>query len=178
MKIFTRRKFACLLAALACLLAAQAFVADPAHAASAITVTLDSISVDQSRMVIKLACTAHTDGTFTSKQIVHSDLIGTGGFFPTEYQTMGYYLYEAWAVNPAATYPTLPAAVTITDENGIELIKSGEFSLPIAASGKTEAVMAKYRSVDKKMTVAIADTGTAANGVTIYLKLARAQTRD
>jgi hypothetical protein len=145
-------------------------------AASEITPTVDSISIDQSRLVIKLACTAHTDGTFDSKQILNSDLFGAGSYSPVEYQNMGYYLYEAWAINPGSAYPTVAAAVTITDANAIELLKAGEMALSTSASGKVEATFAKFRSVDKAMTIAIGDTGTAANGVTIYLKLVRSQT--
>ena len=84
--------------ALALLIAA----AGMAQAASVITPSLYSISKDQSQMVIKLACTAHTDGTFTSQQITHAALFASGSVLPVQYQHMGYYLYEVWAINPAS----------------------------------------------------------------------------
>lgn len=153
-----------------------------AFAASTIAPSLHYRSADGQQMIIKLDCTAHTDGTFTSTQITGAHLGTTydisGAFrsniygLKADYWKLGYYVYEAWAVNPASTYPTAAAAVTVTDEDGVVVIKSGELALSTSASGVAEADLEKFRGVNKKLTVAIGDTGSAANQVTIYLKLA------
>jgi hypothetical protein len=149
-----------------------------AQAASSIVATLHSISKDQSVMVIKLACTAHTDGAFTDtypsgKQITQAELFPSGSTLPVPFQLMGYYLYEAWAINPVSGYATLAAPVTMTDEGGAQLIKSGEFALSTSASGVSEATLGKFRALTSLPTVVVGDTGTAANTANIYLKFAR-----
>jgi hypothetical protein len=142
-------------------------VATTTLAASSIAVTGYSTQGNGSQLVIKLLCTAAADGTFTPYEI--PDAISPG----MPYWTQGYYLYEAWAVNPAAVFPTVAANVVITTEAGEPVLKSGELALSTDASGVAEAVMAKYRAINSKMTLAPGDTGAAANIFTLYLKLAR-----
>lgn len=150
-----------------------AITAQVSMAASSITPTLYSISKDQSQLVIKLACVADTDGTFTSQQITNAALFPSGSVLPVGYQLMGYYVYEVWAVNPGSSYATVAAAVTMVDEAGNQLIKSGELALSTSASAVVEASLAKFRALNSLPTISIADTGTAANTVDIYIKLVR-----
>jgi hypothetical protein len=135
-------------------------------AASSISVGGYSLQGDGNQLVIKLDCIAHTDGTFTSYEIPETNPA-------VPYQAQGYYLYEVWSVNDATTYPTIAAAVTLTSAQGMQVLKTGEMSLSTLASGISEASLAKFRSVNSKLTIAIGDTGTAANILTIYIKLAR-----
>lgn len=147
-----------------------------ANAASTITATQQSLSVDQRSLVIKLACTAHTDGTFTSVALTGENLsvgLSDPRGRPRQYWQMGFYLYEVYAVNPAATYPTTAAVVTLADDLGTYVMQSGEMALSTSASGVAYAVLAKYRAVKTPMTISIADTGAAANTLTIYIVLAR-----
>jgi hypothetical protein len=149
-----------------------------ALAASSITATVYSVSQDKNVLVIKLACIAHTDGDFTDtyptgKEITHAELFPSGSELGELYYHMGYYLYEVWAVNPATGYPTVAAAVTITDATGAALLASGELALSTSASGITEASLGKFRSVTSQMTATVGDTGTAANTPAIYIKLVR-----
>lgn len=151
------------------LLAVAVFVlfAVNAFAASSITVVPPTFeSSNKTQLVITLACVAHTDGTFTSTQLTTENV-------RSNYWQNGYYLYEAWAINPASDYATTAAAVTITDESGAYIIKSGELTLSTDASAIVEASLEKYRTVNSKLTVAVGDTGSAANTFTLYLKFAR-----
>ena len=123
-------------------------------------------SSDKQQIVIALACTAHTDGTFDSKTIDSTDV-------GMSYWEKGYYMYEVWAINPASTYPTAAAAVTAVDADGTQLIQTGELALSTSASGVAEASLGKYRAVTSKITLSIGDTGSAANTFTLLIKLAR-----
>jgi hypothetical protein len=129
--------------------------------ASSIVVTIQRKT--SKKLCLKLACTAHTDGTFDSKQILASE---TGN---VDYWAQGYILYEAWSVNPHTGYPTVAAAVTLVDEQNCGIIQSGELTLSTSADGVVEAGLGKFRTVRSKLTIAIGDTGTAANTVDIYL---------
>jgi hypothetical protein len=132
-----------------------------------ITVTKPTFeSSTKNQMVITLACVAAADGTFTALQLTESNV-------GAKYWAVGYYLYEVIAINPASDYATDAAAVTIADEDGVPILKSGELALSTSASGVSEATIAKYRGINKKVTVTIGDSGSAANTVTLILKLGK-----
>jgi len=146
-----------------------------AWAASSMTVSHFHNSYGLNVHVIKVAAVAETDGTFTSKTI--NEAVASAGL-PKPYYQMGYFLIAAWAVNPAATYPT-SGAVTITDSTGLVLVGTGAgdtLTLSTSASGVaqiTNNVQAIKRPVVGQLTVAVTDTGTAANTFTLYLLLGR-----
>lgn len=152
-----------------------------AFAASLMTPTYYSQSLDGTTLIIKVACTAHTDGTFTDTQITGAHLGSTydaQGVFDkntngmrAEYWQIGYYLDEVWAVNPASGYPTLAATVSLKDALGLTIMPAANLSLSTASNGIAEAALTKNRAVSEKLTLAIGDTGTVANTVTIYIKL-------
>ena len=137
------------------------------NAFAAITVTKPTFeSSTKNQMVITLACVAAADGTFTATELTES-MVGA------KYWAVGYYLYEVIAVNPSSGHATTAAAVTIADEDGTSILKTGELALSTSASTVTEATIAKYRGINKKLTVTIGDTGNAANTVTLILKLGK-----
>lgn len=150
-------------------------VSSAAWAASSMTVSHHHNSYGLNVHVIKLACVAETDGTFTNKTI--SEAIASAGL-PKVYYQMGYFLIAAWAVNPAATYPT-SGAVTITDSTGLVLVGTGAgdtLTLSTASNGVTQItnnVQAIKRPIVGQLTVAVTDTGTAANTFTLYLLMGR-----
>jgi ribosomal protein S11 len=128
------------------------------------------ISPTENVRVIRVICTADSDGTFTSFQLDE-----TG--YTKEYQKQGYALAHAWAVNSATNDHTNAAVVTITDETGQVIIgaASGDtLTLSTAASGIALMVADRasaQRSVTSKLTIAIADTGSTATVQTLYLLL-------
>ena len=134
--------------------------------ASSMTVTVKDPSKEHSPLVIKVACVAHTDGTFDAKQITAAEV-------KFNYWQYGLYLYEVWAINPASVYPTTAGAVTIADEVGSAILKTGELALDTSASTKTEGSLEKTRLVTSKLTITIGDTGNAANTFDLYLKFVR-----
>jgi hypothetical protein len=135
--------------------------------ASSMTVTkINDPNQDHSPLVVKLACTAHTDGTFTSKQLIAAEV---GGF---NYWQYGLYIYEAWTINDHTTYPG-QGEVTITDEQGIQILKTTELVLSTSADGIVEAAIGKTRLISSKITIAVSDTGNAANKFDLYLKFVR-----
>jgi len=137
------------------------------NAFAAITVMQPTFeSSTKNQMVITLYCLAASDGTFTATEITEA-MVGA------KYWAVGYYLYEVIAINPASTYPTTAAVVTIADEDGVSILKTGELALSTSASGIVEATIGKYRGINKKLTVTIGDTGNAANIVTLVLKLGK-----
>lgn len=142
-------------------------------AASVMTPTVYAIPQPGGQMIIKVACTAHTDGTFDSTQITGTHISKSTLGLRAEYWQLGYYLYEVWAVNPASGHPTVAGAVTITDETGAPLLASGELALSTSASGIAEAALGKFRAVNSKMTITVGDTGDAANTFDLYIKLVR-----
>lgn len=174
-----------LIAAILLMLTA-AFVFAPAgvQAASSIVASVHSDAINQSVLVVKLVCTAHTDGAFTDtypngKQITHAEIFPQGSSLPVQYQHMGYYLVNAYAVNPGATYPT-SGAVTISDETGRQLVGANSYNgvtltLSTAANGVAFATItdSSKMAVTSKLTVSISDTGSAANVFTLYLVLSR-----
>lgn len=122
--------------------------------------------------IINLVCTAHTDGTFTSEVISSSDA-------GHEYWREGYFLVNAFAVNDATTYPG-SGAVTITDETGRQLVGSSSYdavtlTLSTSASGVAFATIEQVLKMDvtSKLTVAVSDTGNAANIFDLYLVMRR-----
>lgn len=169
--------------AIVLLLVVTAVAPGQLFAASAMTPSVVSLSNNGTILVLKVACVAHTDGTFTSEAISGADTgsvyDSSGAFhgniygFSADYWNMGFYLYEVWAVNPSSGHPTVAAAVTIADDTGAPLLASGELALSTSASGIVEASLGKFRAVNSKMTISVGDTGTAANATTIYIKLVR-----
>ncbi len=155
---------------LCCLVAAVPIVV---LAASVMTPTIYAIPQPGGQMIIKVACTAHTDGTFDATQITGTHISKNTLGLKAEYWQLGFYLYEVWAVNPASGHPTVAAAVTIADETGAPLLTTGELALSTSASGVVEASFGKFRSVNSKMTVSVGDTGSAANTFDLYIKLVR-----
>jgi hypothetical protein len=153
--------------------------APAAYAASSIVPSLYSISKDGTLLVVKLVCTAHTDGAFDPKQITNAEIIPTGSYLPVEYQNMGYVLAHAWSVNSATDDHTNAAVVTVTDETGQVIVGAAvgdTLTLSQAASGITYLVVVRgssQRAVTSKLTVAIADTGSTATVQTLYLLLRR-----
>lgn len=151
---------------IASLLAGQAFAAS-----SMVASRLDGSTDDV--LLIKVAGVAHTDGTFTSKQITASEI----GF---DYWKRGFFLVDAWAVNPASTYPTA-GAVTITDETGRQIVGTSAtdtLTLSTSASGVGYLVIERasgQRAVTSKLTIAISDTGSAANTLDLYLLMRRSK---
>jgi hypothetical protein len=135
--------------------------------AMVVTKTYDP-SQEHSPLVLKLACTAHTDGTFDAKRITAAEV----GF---NYWQYGLYLYEAWTINPASVYPTVAGVVSIVDEAGSPILVSdpAELTLSTSASVVVEAAPAKSRLVNSELTVSVGDTGNAANTFDLYLKFVR-----
>jgi hypothetical protein len=141
-------------------------------AASSMVATPFSRSDRGATQVIKLVCTAHTDGTFTAKQITAAEI----GF---NYWEASYYLLDMWAVTNATDDHTNAAAVTIYDETGRYLVGSavGD-TLALSQTASTATYLSATRSagqrhVSSKLTVAIADTGGSATVQTIYIVLGK-----
>jgi hypothetical protein len=143
-----------------------------AMAASTIVPTMYGQTDKGNMLIIKLVCTAHTDGTFTSTQITSSHI----GW---EYWKAGYYLLDAWAVNSATDDHTNAAVVTITDETTRQIVgaTTGDtLTLSQTASGVAYLSATKgagQRPITSKLTVAIADTGSTATVQTLYLVLGK-----
>lgn len=121
-------------------------------------------------LTIQCACTAHTDGTFTSTQITEAHI----GF---DYWNQGYFLAHAWALNDATTYPG-SGAVTLADESGQLVLGAGSDTLSLATTASGIGYMTATRStaqrpVVSKLTIAVSDTGDAANIFTLYIVFAR-----
>jgi hypothetical protein len=137
-------------------------------AASSMTVTVDGGS--QNQFILKVACTSHTDGTFTSYQITQADA-------KTDYWKRDWYLGDAFVVNGASGQPDTAGAVTITDETGRQLVgtSAGDtLSVSTSASGTgylSASRGAAQRSIFKKLTIGIGDTqsGSATSTFTLYL---------
>jgi hypothetical protein len=123
-------------------------------------------------LFISVACTANADGTFDAVEL-SSALVGF------EYWLESYRLANAWAKNPASNYPTAAAVVTITDSNYQELvgaIAGDTLTLSTAASGLAQLSVDRssgQRIATGPLTLSIADTGAAANSVTINIVLER-----
>jgi hypothetical protein len=146
-----------------------------AWAASSMTVSHFHNSYGLNVHVIKVAAVAETDGTFTSKTI--NEAVASAGL-PKPYYQMGYFLIAAWAVNPAATYPT-SGAVTITDSTGLVLVGTGAgdtLTLSTSASGLAQLSIDRsgsQRLVTSPLTIAIGSVGSSALSTTIYIELER-----
>ena len=149
-----------------------------AFAASSMIASRESSGSTDDVLLVKVTCIAHTDGTFTDtypngKQITTAEI----GF---DYWKRGFFLMDAWAVNPASTYPTA-GAVTITDETGRQIVGTNAtdtLTLSTAASGVGYLTIERasgQRAVTSKLTVAISDTGSAANTLNLYLLMRRAK---
>lgn len=127
--------------------------------------------------IIKVAAVAHTDGTFDSKTI--DEAVASAGL-PKAYYHMGYSLIDAWAVNPAATHPTA-GAVTITDSTARPLLgNSGSYTdtltLSTSASGVSGLAVERpsgQRTIISPLTIAVSDTGAAANTFTLYIVMGK-----
>lgn len=150
-----------------------------AQAASSMTVTHHHTSLGQSVHVIKVACVAHTDGTFDSKTI--SEAIASAGL-PKPYYQMAYRISNITAINPASGYPTVAATVTVTDSvTRKQLVGStagDTLTLSTSASGQAQLVIDRgggQRLVTNPLTVAISDTGTAANMFDLYIEFAQSR---
>lgn len=138
-------------------------------AASSMVASRDKDTTNSSVVVIKVVATAHTDGTFDSKQITAAEFGGS------EYWRQGYRLIDAFAVNSVTDDHTNAAVVTITDETGRQLVgtTAGDtLSLSQTASGIAYLSIDRgsgQRAVTSKLTIAIADTGSTATVQTLYL---------
>jgi hypothetical protein len=132
---------------------------------------------DGTMVVLKLTCTAHTDGTFDNK-LLDSSVITALTKFGSYYYQSGYYLAHAWVVNDS-TDNHASGAVTVTDATTQQLIgtSAGDtLTLSTSASGiayLSSARSAAQRAVTSELTVAISDTGAAATVQTLYLLLVR-----
>jgi len=149
-------------------------VAGPCFAASSMVVTQSMLSHNGNAVLLKVVCTAHTDGTFDNKEI--NEAAASAGM-ARDYWKMGYTLSHAWAVNSATDDHTNAAVVTITDETGQVIIgaASGD-TLTLSQTASAKALMvadraSAQRSVTSKLTIAIADTGSTATVQTLYLLL-------
>jgi len=175
--------------AIVLLLVVIAFAPGQLFAASAMTPSVVSLSNNGKILLVKVACVAHTDGTFTSEAISGADtgsvydssgaFNGNSNGLSADYWSLGFRISNAWAVNPASGYPTVAAVVTVTDATGQQLIGAtvgDTLTLSTSASGVAYLVIDRsgsQRLVTSALTVAIGDTGTAANTVDIYLVLER-----
>lgn len=147
------------------------FLATSSLAASSIVFSTYRLGSNDSLIVVKAACTAHTDGTFDSKQLTTE--------LNLNYWQYGYFLINAYAVNDATTFPA-SGAVTITDETGRQLVGSSSYdgvtlTLSTSASGVAFAAIEQVLKMDvtSKLTVAVTDTGAAANVFNLYLVMRR-----
>ena len=143
-----------------------------AFAASSMVVYPYAYGNNGSQLVIKLVCTAHTDGTFDAKTITAAEV----GY---DYHKSGYYLLDAVAVNSATDDHTNAAVVTITDGTTRQIMGAtvgDTLTLSQTASAVAYASMsrgASQRAVYSPLVVAIADTGSTATVQTLYLILGR-----
>ena len=121
--------------------------------------------------VIPVVCTAAANGTFTTRSVAKADV----GF---DYTKQGLVLAHMFAVNDATTYAA-SGAITISDALGQELVGSAvsdAFTLSTSASGVTHLSNTRdplARQVISLLSIAITDTGAAANILTLYLILAK-----
>ena len=151
-------------------------VAGPCFAASSMVVQRADLSHSQNMLLIKILCTAHTDGLFDNK-VLDDALISAG--MPKYYYEMGYVIGDAWVVNSSTNDHTNAAVVTITDQSGAVLIGLGDgdddtLTLSTAASGIARLVInspSSQRTITSPPTIAIADTGASATVQTLYLLL-------
>lgn len=159
------------------------------HAASSMAPSISEATggVDNpewpSRIVVAVALTSETDGTFTSYQITNADIPARrlGIRQAVEYWDAGYYLLDAWITNGASSYPDTAGAITVTIESGKQLVgtSSGDtLSASTSASGVGQLSAARsagQRGVTGRLTVASGDTqsGTATTVNTLYLELGR-----
>ena len=132
-------------------------------------------------LLIKMVCTAHTDGTFDSREITTADIPSKnfGNLPNVPYYQAGYYLAHAWAVNSATDDHTNAAVVTITDSTGQQVVGAtvGD-TLTLSQTASATAYLsasrvAAQRPVVAPITAAIADTGSTATVQTIFLLLVR-----
>jgi hypothetical protein len=132
---------------------------------------------DGSRVVLKLTCTAHTDGTFDNKTL-DSSVITAKTKFGTYYYDTGYYIGDVYAVN-SATDDHTSGAVTITDETTRQLMGSSAgdtLTLSTTASGVGYLSVtrgATQRSVNSPLVIAVSDTGSTAVVFTLYIELVK-----
>ena len=144
------------------------FCANIAFAASSMNVTVIEKTKDLTRLTIKVVCTAHTDGTFTDKEITSAEV----GF---DYWKFGLRLGHAFAVNSATDDHTNAAVVTITDSIGQQIVGAtvgDTLTLSQTASATAHLVIdrpSSQRSIIAPITIAIADTGSTATVQTLYL---------
>ena len=161
----------------ALILLVLALISGQSFAASSMVASRQAGSTDDV-LVIKVACIAHTDGTFDDKQITAAEI----GF---DYWLRGYKIDHASAVNPTTGYATTAATVTVADETGQQLIGSvagDTLTLSTAAYNAATGAGVAYLVIDRgggqrpvtsKLTVKISDTGSAANTLSLYLWLRR-----
>jgi hypothetical protein len=141
-------------------------------ASSMVVGTIGQYPADKpTTIVIPVVCTAHTDGTFETKQITKAEV-------GLNYTKQGFCLAHMIAVNDATTYPG-SGAVTITDSIGqthIGSAVSDAFTLSTAASGVAHLSATRIplmRQIVGLLSIAITDTGSAANILTLYIVLAK-----
>ena len=151
-------------------------VAGPCFAASSMVVQKAELSHSTNTLLIKILCTAHTDGLFDDKKL--DDAIISAGM-PRNYWEMGYVIADAWMVNSSTNDHTNAAVVTITDQNGPVLVGLGDgdddtLTLSQAASGVARLVInrvSSQRTITSPPVISIADTGASATVQTLYLLL-------
>jgi hypothetical protein len=130
-----------------------------AFAASSVVETASA--QDNGDVLVKLVCTAHTDGTF-------SDYILTTG------SIKGKRIVHAWAVNHNATYPA-SGAVSISDTTGQQLVGTtagDSLTLSTAANGYAPLSIgrvSKQRSVVSRLVLSVSTTTTNSAQFTLYI---------
>ena len=134
-------------------------------------------SPDGKILVLKLTCTAHTDGNFDNKTL-DSSVITALTKFAAYYYDSGYYLADVYAIN-SATDDHTSGAVTITDASTRQLVgtTAGDtLTLSTAASGIAHLSASRgvaQRSVSSPLVIAVSDTGSTAVVFTLYLVLVK-----
>ena len=155
-------------------------VAGPVFAVD--TMALSSISMSPApggrgcgdSLEIILLCTAAADGTFTSRTIDETILPARDRY---NFWEVGYRLVDAWAVNDGTTYAG-SGAVTITS-GGRQLVGTAAtdtLTLSTSASGVAYLTIARVsgqRELKAAPTIAVSDTGSAANIFTLHLVFAK-----
>lgn len=142
----------------------------PCMAAESITCT--TAGGTNERLLIKCVCVSAADGTFTASTKV--TLPGS-----TQYWGYGYYLAHAYAINRSSGQPDTAGTVTITDEQGQQLVGStvgDTLTLSTSASGGAYLSAdraSSQRPVTSPIALTIGDTqsGAATSTFDLYLLL-------
>jgi 3D (Asp-Asp-Asp) domain-containing protein len=134
-------------------------------------VTQSIAKVTDNVKVIKLACTAHTDGTFADV-VIDATAPGTPASGEVKVSVRGWWLYK-YQIVIGATGPTAATDFTIKDSFGIDIL-GGQGTDGIPATGTNEdypkiADQAANQPVVTPLTLAIANNAVNAAVFDIYL---------